>query len=44
MRDRVNDLPRPTGNLDRRKADIDRFGYALLANALSVEELKLYPG
>ena len=40
MADQGNELPGPTEDLDRCKADIDRFGYALLANALSAPELK----
>lgn len=28
------DLPRPTKDLDRARADIDRFGYCLLQDAV----------
>lgn len=35
----AQELPRPTRNLDRAKADLDRFGYCLLAEALGAERL-----
>jgi ectoine hydroxylase-related dioxygenase (phytanoyl-CoA dioxygenase family) len=40
MSARHADLPKPTRDLARVKADIDRFGYSLVAEALSPSELK----
>ncbi len=34
----MSELPRPTENLERIEADIDAFGYGLLANALSAAQ------
>jgi len=35
----TENLPKPTTDLDRAKADIDEFGYCLLANALNSEQI-----
>lgn len=35
----MDDLPRPTTDLEQAKADLDRFGYCLLADALPAPQL-----
>jgi ribosomal silencing factor RsfS len=39
MHRKTNDLPKPTTSLDLAKANLDEFGYCLIADALSAEQV-----